>query len=120
MGKRPRTWRTCSSASSRRPTMQPETALSPTGVHGWRTGVGNMLAKEHGVWWRTRRWAVHLILWLVVINGFLLLVNFGDGGKNVRSPQQFKEILEVFFRVGGLFATIGVITITQSLLVSEK
>jgi ABC-2 type transport system permease protein len=102
--------------------MQRDPALVPVPVSGWRTGFLNMLAKEHGVWWRTRRWAVHLILWMIVLNGFLLLVNFGDGGPKAdfRAPGNLTEIMEVFFRACSLFASIGVITVTQSLMVSEK
>jgi ABC-2 type transport system permease protein len=102
--------------------MPRDPALVSVPVSGWRTGFFNMLEKEHGVWWRTRRWAVHLILWVVVTNGFLLLVNFGEGGPNsdIRSPGNLREIMEVFFRACALFATIGVITITQSIIVSEK
>lgn len=97
-------------------------ALVPVPVAGWRTGFRNMLAKEHGVWWRTRRWAVHLILWVIVCNGLLLLVNLGEGGPNsdFRSPANVREVMEVFFRASSLFVTIGVITITQSVMVSEK
>ena len=102
--------------------MQRDPALVAVPVSGWRTGFLNVLEKEHGVWWRTRRWAVHLILWVVVSNGFLLLVNFGDGGpkSDFRAPGNFKEIMEVFFRACALFATVGVITVTQSVMVSEK
>jgi ABC-2 type transport system permease protein len=102
--------------------MQRDPALVAVPVAGWRTGFLNMLSKEHGVWWRTRRWAVHLVLWMVLLNGFLLLVNFGEGGPNsdFRSPGNLREIMEVFFRACSLFASIGVITITQSVMVSEK
>jgi ABC-2 type transport system permease protein len=102
--------------------MQRDPALVALPVAGWRTGFFNMLEKEHGVWWRTRRWAVHLLLWVIVTNGFLLLVNFGEGGPNadIRSPGKLREIMEVFFRACSMFATIGVITVTQSLMVSEK
>ena len=97
--------------------------LVPVKASGWMAGLGNMLLKEHGVWWRTRRWAVHLVLWIVVINGFMLLVNFGDGGQGGGGPralQKLSELLEVFFRVGGFFATVGVVTVTQSVIVQEK
>lgn len=102
--------------------MQRDPALVAVPVAGWRTGFLNMLAKEHGVWWRTRRWAVHLVLWIVVTNGFLLLVTFGDQGPNsdFRSPAHMREVFEVFFRACALFATVGVITVTQSVMVSEK
>lgn len=102
--------------------MQRDPALVAVPVAGWRTGFLNMLAKEHGVWWKTRRWAVHLVLWIIICNGFLILVNFGEGGPNsdIRSPGNFREIMEVFFRACGLFASIGVITVTQSVMVAEK
>jgi ABC-2 type transport system permease protein len=90
-------------------------------AEGWSAGLGNMLAKEHGVWWRTRRWLVHLVLWMVVINGFLLLVNLSDGGDaGPRSLQKLPELIEVFFRVGGFFATVGVVTVTQSVVLQER
>jgi ABC-2 type transport system permease protein len=103
--------------------MSAVTGLVPVKAAGWSAGLGNMLLKEHGVWWRTRRWLVHLVLWTVVINGFMLLVNFGDGGESGGGPralQKLSELLEVFFRVGGFFATVGVVTVTQSAIVQEK
>lgn len=102
--------------------MPRDPALVALPVAGWRTGFRNMLEKEHGVWWRTRRWAIHLVLWIAVTNGFLLLVTFGDGGPNAdfRAPSHMREIYEVFFRGCALFATVGVITVSQSLMVSEK
>ena len=102
--------------------MSAVTELVPVQAAGWTAGLGNMLAKEHGVWWRTRRWLVHLVLWMVVINGFMLLVNF-DGGLadgSFRSLDKLTEILEVFFRVGGFFATVGVVTVTQSVVLQER
>jgi ABC-2 type transport system permease protein len=95
--------------------------LVPARAAGWTAGLGNMLAKEHGVWWRTRRWLVHLLLWMVVINGFLLLVNLSDSGDaGPRALQKLPELIEVFFRVGGFFATVGVVTVTQSVIVQER
>lgn len=102
--------------------MSAAAGLAPVKASGWSAGLGNMLLKEHGVWWRTRRWLVHLVLWIVVINGFMLLVNFGDGRGDggFRALQKLAELLEVFFRVGGFFATVGVITVTQGAVVQEK
>ncbi|HEX9165203.1 MAG TPA: ABC transporter permease [Gemmatimonadales bacterium] len=102
--------------------MSATAGLVPVKSSGWSAGLGNMLLKEHGVWWRTRRWLVHLVLWIVVINGFMLLVNFGDRGDDggPRALQKLSELLEVFFRVGGFFATVGVVTVTQSVVVQEK
>lgn len=96
--------------------------LVPVRAAGWSAGLRNMVEKEHGVWWRTRRWLVHLVLWTVVINGFMLLVNFGDSraADEFRAPEKLRELIEVFFRVGGFFATVGVVTVTQSVIVQER
>ena len=50
--------------------------LIATKATGWSTGFGNLLNKELDSWWRTRRWLVHLLLWLAVIAGFILLSKF--------------------------------------------
>jgi len=102
--------------------MAAEQALVPVRALGWTAGLGNMLDKEYGTWFRTRRWLVHLLLWVGVINGFLLLVYFGDGPSKSghHSWQKYSELIEVFFRVGGLFGSIGVITALQGAVVRER
>ena len=46
--------------------MLADAGFVPTVALGWRAGFGNFLDKELGSWWRTRRWLIHLVLWLVV------------------------------------------------------
>jgi ABC-2 type transport system permease protein len=48
-------------------------SLVPSRERGWQMGLGNMLAKENGAWWRTRRWWLQCLLWLVVLNGLMVL-----------------------------------------------
>jgi ABC-2 type transport system permease protein len=92
--------------------------LAPASGHGWLTGFGNMVDKEYGSWWRTRRAWVHLFLWLVVINGFLVLVGLGEESSGPQA--MLDELVEVFFRVCGLFANIGIIVATQSAVLAER
>jgi ABC-2 type transport system permease protein len=92
--------------------------LEPTRGRGWLTGFGNMLDKEYGSWWRTRRALVHLFLWLLVINGFLVLVGLDEGRRGPYAA--LNELIEVFFQVGGLWANIGIILATQSSLLGER
>jgi ABC-2 type transport system permease protein len=37
-------------------------------------GMGNMLAKELSSWWRTRRWWLQCLIWLILLNGLTALV----------------------------------------------
>ena len=97
-------------------------ASIPLEVHagsGWLVGFGNMVHKEWGSWWRTRRSLTHLILWLFVINGLMLLVGVDERRGNP-PLEVLEELIEVFIRAGGLFATIGIVVATQSAVFGEK
>ncbi|UCG86838.1 MAG: ABC transporter permease subunit [Gemmatimonadota bacterium] len=86
---------------------------------GGLVGLGNMVSKEWNSWWRTRRGLTHLILWLIVINGLMFLVGVDE--RQGSPPQEvLDELIEVFIRAGGLFATIGIVLATQSAVVSER
>jgi ABC-2 type transport system permease protein len=50
--------------------------LLPARGHGWLAGFSNMLAKEMGEWFRTRRWLWQVLIWLIVIDGFVALLLF--------------------------------------------
>lgn len=92
------------------------TAVTPRGA---LTGFGNMLGKELGSWWRTRRWLVHLVLWQVVITGLLLIISLEDRGS--ASPERgVAQVMDVFFQAGGFFALIGAVLVTQGAVVGEK
>ena len=51
--------------------MASTTVLQPVKERGWRRGFANLLRKENGEWWRTRRWWLQSLLWLLIINGIL-------------------------------------------------
>jgi ABC-2 type transport system permease protein len=86
----------------------------------WRRGFANLLRNENRMWWGTRKWLVHLLLWLVVINGLLLLIGLMDG-KEVGNPVPlYDTLIQVFVSVGGLATAIGVVTTAQGAIVREK
>lgn len=92
-------------------------SLAATRVAGWATGFGNMLDKELGSWWRTRRWFVHLVLWQVVVSGFILLISLEGEGSPASAVD---EVMQVFFQAGGFFALIGAVLVTQGAIVGER
>jgi len=53
--------------------------LIPSRSRGWRMGLGNMLAKEMGGWWRTRRWWIQCLIALLLLNA-LMVLNMESGG----------------------------------------
>ena len=72
------------------------------------------------MWWGTRKWLVHLLLWLVVLNGSILLVGLTEGREaNLRVPV-YDTLVQVFFGVGALATGIGVVTTAQGAIVREK
>lgn len=97
--------------------MSDSAALRLATGHGPLVGLGNMVGKEYASWWRTRRALIHLIVWLVVVNGFLFLIGADESGGNPYSV--LDELIQVFFRVGGLFTTIGIVVATQSAVSGE-
>lgn len=50
--------------------------LLPARGSGWLYGFGNMLSKELGEWFRTRRWLWQVLIWLIIINGFVTFLLF--------------------------------------------
>jgi ABC-2 type transport system permease protein len=50
--------------------------LLPARGSGWLSGFGNMLSKELGEWFRTRRWLWQVLIWLIIIDGFVAFLLF--------------------------------------------
>ncbi|MBM4186031.1 MAG: hypothetical protein FJ206_01845 [Gemmatimonadetes bacterium] len=94
-------------------------SLTTVAARGALTGFGNLLDKELGSWWRTRRWLVHLVLWQVVITGFILLVSLEQRG-DTTAQRGVNEAMQVFFQAGGFFGLIGAVLVTQGAIVGEK
>ncbi len=94
--------------------------LHPVKESGWRRGFANLLRKENGEWWHTRRWWTQSLLWLLIVNGILAL---GLWALPIASPEEeFSTIdnLGIFFQVMSQFTVFAVIVITQGALIGEK
>jgi ABC-2 type transport system permease protein len=97
-----------------------EQELRPVAERGWLRGFANLLRNENRQWWGTRKWLVHLLLWLVVLNGFILLVGLAEGKEQVNPVPIYETLIQVFFQVGAFATAIGVITTAQGAIVREK
>lgn len=97
--------------------------LQAVTTRGWRLGFANLLAKENKEWWGTRRWWIQAIIWMAGLNGFVAFVLFvlpvmltaqGEEANPVQMGTQ------IFFTVGMVAISIGVIILTQDQVIGEK
>src|SRR5262245_3367522 len=97
-----------------------DTGLQTINESGWRRGFANLLRNENRMWWGTRKWLIHLLLWLVVLNGLTLLIGLTEGQETNNPVPLYETLIQVFFGVGVFATTIGMITTAQGAIVREK
>jgi len=107
--------------------------LLPTRGGGWLAGFGNMLAKELGEWFRTRRWLWQILIWPIIIGGFVAFMLFvlpilnsmlqaaqpGTVGGIETLPPEVNGVSN-FFSMLVLAGTIGVIILAHDEVIQEK
>jgi ABC-2 type transport system permease protein len=107
--------------------------LLPARGSGWLAGFGNMLAKEMGELFRTRRWLTQFLIWTIIINGFIAFLLFGLPAlatimPDVQSAQENlfagfpPEIgaVMMYFSIVVMTGTMGVIVLAQDEVIQEK
>lgn len=90
---------------------------------GWRRGFANLLRHENAIWWRSRRWWLNIVIWLLLINAPILglLTSGAESSGVARTPAQVRaEALTVFAVMAGLFGTIGAVIAVQGAIIDEK
>lgn len=96
--------------------------LLPVGGSGWLAGFGNMLSKELGEWFHTRRWLWQLMIWPIVINGIIAFMLWV--APMIAPEQSFPTPvitgLLYFFSIVAMTGTIGVIILAQDEIIQEK
>src|SRR5215210_4876668 len=83
-------------------------------------GFGNLLQNEARTWWGTRKWLVHLVIWVAIINGFAGMIGWAEGREGRPAIEVYGEAVQVFFILGGLAAALGVVSTIQGSVVGEK
>ena len=105
--------------------------LLPARGRGWLAGFGNMFSKELGKWFHTRRWLWQLLIWLMLINGFVAIMLFvipmfeakglpavGTGDTSMVPP----EALGFYwaFPLMVMFGIVGAVILAQDEIIQEK
>ena len=98
--------------------------LVPASNGGWLGGFGNMLGKELGDWFGTRRWVVQAFIWLLIINGLMAFIMFivpaMDPSAQMSPQEELVQGLGLYFNFAILFGAIGMIILAQDEIIQEK
>ena len=95
----------------------------------WMRGFANMYKKESRAWWTTKRWWINGLLWSGLVGGmmafilFLVPAFFAKLGQTTIVADNgglVKMGLKMFFDLGALAITVGVIVLCQDLIIGEK
>jgi len=99
--------------------------LQPVVEHGWRSGFTNLLRKENSLWWGTRKWWVQTLIWLFISNGIIAFILwvipvFDPSADMNLNGSGVNELIKVFLQMEALFTSLGVMVLSQGLIVNEK
>jgi ABC-2 type transport system permease protein len=100
--------------------MASASVLQPVKERGWRRGFANLLRKENGEWWHTRRWWVQSLLWLLIVNGILAVGLWVVPVMDPAGAGDTMENLGIFVQLMAWFPMFAVIVITQGAIIGEK
>jgi len=86
---------------------------------GWRRGLSNLLRGELSSWFNSSRWWKHLIVWLVIINMFVIIFVYA-ASESATTGEEGPPLLFMYVLFGGMFVAIGAMIIVQGAIVGEK
>jgi ABC-2 type transport system permease protein len=86
----------------------------------WRSGFVNMLRKESGLWWGTRKWWIQSLIWFLILNGIVILLLWIVPAVDKEGAPRAAEVLDVYIQFLAAFGVFGVMILMQSVIVGEK
>jgi ABC-2 type transport system permease protein len=86
---------------------------------GWRRGLGNLWQGEFSSWFRSTRWLKHLLLWVVLVNGFMAIMAYATS-ESAAGGEEGPPLFLMYGIFGGMFVAFGVMIIMQRAIVGEK
>lgn len=91
--------------------------LLDVNAYGWRAGFANMFRMENERWWRTRRWWIQSLIWLIAINGLVMMDDFWSAGSR---EIILSEGIQQFFLLVLVIPAIGIAITVQRDILREK
>jgi len=87
---------------------------------GWRRGLNNLLRAEFSSWFKSRKWWVHVLIWLLSINLILFFTIIGAKDAVAAGEEAGDDAVQLYSIFGGMFVMIGVIVVSQGAIIGEK
>jgi ABC-2 type transport system permease protein len=91
---------------------------------GWQRGFKQLLRRENEGWWKSRRWVVQAVIFLLVLNGLLFAVlsapNETPGQPAPTAAEKVATSLVVFVTLAGIAPVIAVVISGQDSIIGEK
>lgn len=115
-----------------------ETQSRQTGrANGQLTGFGTLFNRESRKWWRTHRWWMQSLIWLVILNGFVVFALHimpgiveesaaeieaaGNSNAELMTAQEFQQdVPNALFGLATFLLPVGAIILVQSQVYAEK
>jgi ABC-2 type transport system permease protein len=106
--------------------MTATSTLVPVKERGWRMGFANLLHNENVEWWGSRRWLKQACLWLLIVNGFVVInlfvlpaVTLPDEDV-VSMMDPVSEGIRALFQLGATTLAIGTVILAQGKVIGER
>ena len=91
--------------------------FEPVSETGWRRGFGNLWQGEFSSWFKSSRWLKHLFLWVVLVNGMMVIMALAAQADEGGAPPDFLFMYGIF---GSMFVAFAIMIIMQRAVVGEK
>jgi len=110
------------SISDREDFLAARQALQPVRGESRLGGFGNLLAKELGEWFGTRRWLWQSLIWLIIISGMLGFVLFAAPAIDPSgAPDDMLSVgMSLYFSMAMIAGAIGAVILAQDEVIREK
>lgn len=104
----------------------PDNAFVEVKEKGLLIGFANMLSNENARWWKTERWFIHLIAWLVLLDvSMLFLLYIRPPAGDVNTPEMVRYNAQIvsglFFGLAGSFyLPFGIMIMVHDAIIKER
>lgn len=115
--------------------MDNSSSLRIVNDHGWLNGFTNLFTAANASWWRTRRWLVQAVFWLIFLDGMLAIFLWrippeiiSESASSLGSIKAMEAVplnllasaLMVFTAFGGMGLSIAAIIAGQDAFIGER